>query len=38
MTDLNFAKFSVFWVVPANGVAMDTSLPRPEVLKPYANL
>ena len=29
---------SVFWVVPASGVAMDTSLPWPEVLKPHANL
>ena len=25
-------------VVPAHGIAMDTSLPRPEVLKPHANL
>ena len=29
---------SIFWVVPANRVAMDTFLPWPEVLKPPANL
>jgi len=29
---------SIFWVVPAHGVAMNTSLPWPEVLRPPANI
>ena len=29
---------SIFWVVPAHGVAMDTSLPWPEVVRPPANI